>query len=507
MKTEDGRLVLSPGNEDVWHTTLADHAGVRLIFAYALVHDLKVFTCDLQQAYLQARAGGRPTFVRIRGDLAEALPDDVKAERAKHARPVHRLERALYGRKRSGLDCANMVLEALKEMGFERVPSQSGIFVKKDAGGQIVIAVYVDDMIVAASPERAREFFEAINRRIAIKKGPDGSIFSEADRFLGVRYSMKVLEGVRVVEVDMEQYSQHAVEQHEAAHGATREVQRLPDIPLPAKERSKDGHAYRSPVASLLWLGRCARPDILRAVCGLASLIELWTPECTRCLHALMGYVKATKHFRLLMTFDPDDSIQDLNMTAWSDASLAAPRSVSGCYGAITGRSGRTFLPLLWFSRKQGVCTTSSAAAEFVAASNTVEHMLPVKEAAHAFGLIMNDSPLELRLDNQPLIQGITRGFAPYDAQFSQSSRSVKLRICALHDLENEKVIKVLFEPTRLMVADGLTKILAADAMIRSRAQMNVGEAKRVFEFRAKGVYRMVSNFARRMMGCGSRRR
>ena len=58
------------------------NADGRLVLGFAATFDLPLWTCDLQQAYLQADAGGRTTYVRLKGDLADHLPDDLKDARA-----------------------------------------------------------------------------------------------------------------------------------------------------------------------------------------------------------------------------------------------------------------------------------------------------------------------------------------------------------------------------------------------------------------------------------------
>ena len=91
----DGRLQGVAENVDCWAPTAADHAGVRLVLAHALINGNDTFSCDMDTAYLQADAGGRETYVRLHGLLAKSLPDDLKAERAKHWKPVHKLIKAL----------------------------------------------------------------------------------------------------------------------------------------------------------------------------------------------------------------------------------------------------------------------------------------------------------------------------------------------------------------------------------------------------------------------------
>lgn len=122
-KTEPGRNRYSPAakNADAWSATTADHAAARLALAYSLVKGFSTYTRALSSAYLQAEAGGRTTYVKTRGPLAEALPQDFKDQRSKFMFPVHRLQKALYGRKRSGFDWAQKLQDVLGTMGVARM--------------------------------------------------------------------------------------------------------------------------------------------------------------------------------------------------------------------------------------------------------------------------------------------------------------------------------------------------------------------------------------------------
>ena len=105
-KTDDGKNTYSlvAENEDVWTNTAADHCGVRILLVTALVHRMSLYTCDLASAYLQADAGGREVYIRISRALRGSLPDDIQQQMNAIEYPVVHLRRALYGRKRSGLD-------------------------------------------------------------------------------------------------------------------------------------------------------------------------------------------------------------------------------------------------------------------------------------------------------------------------------------------------------------------------------------------------------------------
>ena len=112
----------------MWTNTAADHCGVRILLVTALVHRLSLYTCDLASAYLQADAGGREVYIRISRALRGSLPDDIQQQMNAIEYPVVHLRRALYGRKRSGLDWSRKLHSTLMDMGFAKCSSINGIY-------------------------------------------------------------------------------------------------------------------------------------------------------------------------------------------------------------------------------------------------------------------------------------------------------------------------------------------------------------------------------------------
>ena len=172
-----GRNIYKPvaENQDCWSCTTADHSAVRLVLAFALLKNCDTYTCDLQSAYLQAEAGGRDSFVKIRSpDMLAALPEEMKKLAKDLRNPIFRLRKALYGRTRSGYDWAEKLKIVLEEMDFQRCSTLSGLFCRKltkDNKSVVdsVIAFYVDDCIVCITTDKVDQFFKELALKLSIK--------------------------------------------------------------------------------------------------------------------------------------------------------------------------------------------------------------------------------------------------------------------------------------------------------------------------------------------------
>ena len=74
----------------------------------------------------------------------------------------------------------------------------------------------------------------------------------------------------------------------------------------------------------ILYAARLCRFDLLRAVCHLATFVTKWTSECDRKLHRLIGYIKATKHYRMVGWVG--DELSCINPHWFADADFAGCR-------------------------------------------------------------------------------------------------------------------------------------------------------------------------------------
>ena len=120
-------------------------------------------------------------------------------------------------------------------------------------------------------------------------------------------------------------------------------------------------------VLKCLYVARIARCDLLWAVNTLAREVTKWTVACDKRLHRLISYMHWTKDQVQICTVG--DNFQECCIACFCDASFAGDikgsYSTSGMFLAIIGPN--TFVPLLWFVKKQGAVSHSSTEAEIIA--------------------------------------------------------------------------------------------------------------------------------------------
>jgi hypothetical protein len=117
---------------------------VRLICTLAALEKWHMSTLDVRNAYLY-------------GELSEEIymeqPEGYKAPGKEHK--VLRLYKALYGLKQAGLTWWRTLDRSMKDLGFRRLVSDAGLFIKYDNGKRIIVVVYVDDALFCG-PNKAK---------------------------------------------------------------------------------------------------------------------------------------------------------------------------------------------------------------------------------------------------------------------------------------------------------------------------------------------------------------
>ena len=117
----------------------------------------------------------------------------------------------------------------------------------------------------------------------------------------------------------------------------------------------------------ILYGARYARPDLLRAVCGLATKVTKWDKQADKEIHRLIEYINSTLHYRLVgWVGDPKHMLE---VALYADADFAGDisnKSTSGIALLIQGPDTRFMMSTK--STRQSCTSHSSTESEIVAA-------------------------------------------------------------------------------------------------------------------------------------------
>uniref|UniRef100_A0A5S6R247 Reverse transcriptase Ty1/copia-type domain-containing protein n=1 Tax=Trichuris muris TaxID=70415 RepID=A0A5S6R247_TRIMR len=267
-----------------------------------------------------------------------------------------RLLKSLYGLKQSGR-CWNEHLDrCLKELGFQRNQVDSCVYTLTLKEGNLVLCVYVDDMLLMSENEHVREKAkQLLNEHFECKH------LGKVSYFLGVKFS-HFNDGC--VTLTQEAYIQRLLQRYrmQDAKGVNTPMEMRPFFTdKGSSEETTESLPYKELIGSLLYLAQRTRPDISFAVAKLSQYCSNFTEQHWTAAKRVSGYLKQTKGLGITYrpTYEP--------LTAYTDADWAScietRKSTTGYIVLLSGA------PVLWKSAKQTVTALSTMEAEYIALS------------------------------------------------------------------------------------------------------------------------------------------
>jgi hypothetical protein len=214
-----------------------------------------------------------------------------------------------------------------------------------------------------------------------------------------------------------------------------------------------------SQVAKMLYLSKRTKPECLTAVAYLATRVTKSNTDDMVKVSKLLKYLRHTKDTGIILK--PGN--EGITVKCYVDAAYGLHsdgKSVTGSV-IVIGDSG----PIHAKSSKQKIVTKSSTEAELVAASDSANQAIYVrnflKEQGHEVG------PINMYQDNMSCMALISKG-----RPSSERTRHMSIRDFWLKDKVAEGVIKVIHLGTSDMIANILTKPVQGQQLIRERRML-----------------------------------
>jgi hypothetical protein len=263
------------------------------------------------------------------------------------------------------------------------------------------MVIYVDDLLVATETAEGMEVVKGLlEGRFATRA------MGEPQYFLGMNVCYDQEQGM--LTLNQQTYVEALLEKYGSYVGMPRTLPMV-NGKVFTKEQGKErptGMPYASLVGALLFLSVCTRPDISFAVGVLTKFVSSPGEVHWEAAVAILGYLMGTKERGIILgrTVGWEDGL----LLGYADADWANDlddrKSVSG--GALF--MGGSLIS--WFSRKQGMISTSTAEAEVHALLEmvySVGNAVAVLEEI-SFGLLGKGIGVPRILsDNQPGLDAI----------------------------------------------------------------------------------------------------
>jgi hypothetical protein len=339
--------------------------------------------------------------------------------------------------------------EFLISLGFTRYVTDPCLYVRRRAGKLLIVAVFVDDLLIASDDRAETDRFKA--QMSAKYKMKD---LGELRWFLGSRVLRD--RANRTITLDQSQYIASVLQRfgmekcHSVSTPADTSVHLSKDMSpsTPAEVEAMKDVPYCEAVGSLMFAMVVSRPDIAYAVGNVCRFMHNPGKLHWKAVQHILRYLRG--HSKLGLTFrgQPGDL---LKLHGYSDSDWAGDRdtrrSTTGFVFKLCGAA------VSWKSRLQKTPALSSTEAEYMAVGSAVQEAISLRALLGELGY-PQQSATDIHEDNQGCIALAS------NVGTSQRTRHIAIRHHFLRHYVLNDTVALPYINTKLMVADTLTKAL-----------------------------------------------
>jgi hypothetical protein len=404
---------------------------IRVILSIANELDLELDQMDAVTAFLN-------------GDLNELVymeqPEGfVIGDRAK---VVCLLLKAMYGLKQAPRQWYAKIDDFfMRILGMERNPADDCVYVRRQGGQLLIIALYVDDLLIACSD---KEVLVATKRQLSARfKMKD---LGASKIILGMDISRD--RATRTLSLGQGRYAQKVVERFGlgSARGQPTPMDPSIDLTQPSAACTKP---YREAIGSLMYLMVGTRPDLAYSIGKLAKFVERPTEVTWAAVMRVIRYVIHTQNLALVYR----GSSEPVAPVVYVDADWAGDeetrRSMSGFVAIMSGAA------VAWCARQQEVVAMSSAESEYISMSTGAKETIWLRRLVDGLHVVPDTcQPTTMFVDNQAAIA------LGHNAAVNRRNKHIDVRYHFVRQAIEDKVLQIEYCPTEEMAADMLTKAL-----------------------------------------------
>ncbi|GJX07177.1 retrovirus-related pol polyprotein from transposon TNT 1-94 [Tanacetum coccineum] len=367
---------------------------IRIFLAFAAHMNMVIYQMDVKTAFLNGN---------LREEVYVSQPDGfVDPDKPNY---VYKLKKALYGLKQAPRTWYDMLSSFLISNDFSKGSVDPTLFIRREGKELLLVQIYVDDIIFAAStPELCDLFAKIMCSKFKM------SMMGKISFFLGLQIS----QSPRGIFINQSKYALESLNKYvfESCDPVD-----TPMVDKPKLDEDKDGKAVNP-----------------SHYCGMIGTLLYLT---ARTVHWGLWY--------------PKDS--SFALTAFADADHAGcqdtRRSTSGSIQLLGDRL------VSWSSKRQKSTAISSTEAEYIALSGCCAQVLWMRSQLTDYGFGFNKIPMYY--DNKSAI-----ALCCNNVQHSRS-KHIDIRFHFIKEHVENGVIELYFVNTEYQLADIFTKALGRE--------------------------------------------
>lgn len=404
------------------------YTSLRLVLAIAAKERLFIRQWDVSTAFLNGKLDEEIYMIQPQGYVAKGKEDYVL-----------KLEKSLYGLKQAPHVWHKTVRDAIIQFGFLQSTAEPCIFFKFGKKGLLLIALYVDDMLVFGPCEEDIAGIQTLMfKRFEMKN------LGVPQKFLGMNLS--VTRGR--IEISLEDYIDKMLE---GFQDISERPTRAPIGPLDKLHKKTDDEEacdetkYRSLTGKLVYAANTARPDLAYVTLHLSQFLEGPSVYHMRAAYKVLRYLSKTKYYSICYC------ASDSDVTGYSDSDYAM-------WSDRKSRSGIIFKyansPVMWMSKMQTTIATSTLTAELAALYEATREAIWIKRIFKELKISLDSVFTQLWCDNIGTINTVN------NVGFHEGVKHEEVRSAYVQEKINDGSVKVDYIPTKENIADMFTKAL-----------------------------------------------
>lgn len=389
----------------------------------------------------------------LNGDIDVEMYMDYPPAVPSQSGKVLKLCKALYGLKQSPRLWWQRLFRDLKTMGFIQCEADTNLFVRRSQKGILFLLVYVDDLLLAGTPEELGPVTRGLMRLYKMRD------LGFPSQFLGIqieRINCKIiLHQEAYVKRMLARFDMDGDDIHPTntpLHARTILKSAADDELLDDEEAA----TFRSAVGALGYAVICTRPDLAFTYSRLSKFSSKPGRTHWQAMKSTLRYLAGTTDLGLVYKWSGDDIL-----FGYSDSDFASDpenrRSTSGFIFYLGGSL------ISWKAKQQTIVTRSTHDAEYIGLANASYEISWIRRVI-TFCLPASYVPLPpttLYGDNQG---SIASAGSTTDSKMTPRSRHIDIRYHIIRDAVADGTIRLQYIPTAEMTADVLTKPLPKES-------------------------------------------
>lgn len=424
---------------------VARFESIRILLSVAVAKNFQIRQFDIKAAFLY-------------GDLDEVIfmrqPEGFDDGTGR----VCRLRKSLYGLKQAPRQWHQKFDGVLQTFGM--TPSSYDPCVYANAEGSLLLALYVDDGMVAGKVET-----DVVNMLNRLKQEFE-TIDSSANCYLGIEIERS--ENSKTIRMHQSAYIRNVLQKFgmDESH----------PVPTPSDanvvlryNKDEDGRSkeaadvpYRQVIGSLMYLAVGTRPDIAFAVSNLSQFLANPSVEHWNAAKRVLRYLRGTTELGLVFS---GECREPNVLVAYSDADFATcidtRKSMSGVVLLLNGG------PIIWSARKQSVVATSTTEAEYIAAHDASKEVVWTRGLLQEMG-VGQELPTILHCDNAAAEKLIT------NAVFHRRTKHIEVKFHYVRGVYENGQIGIQQIASTDQLADIFTKPLTREKFLANRQGLGI---------------------------------